>query len=242
MTYSDDKYYKIRLKNGAHINERINEDGSRSALQFDSSNNLQGPVDLIEVDVTAIAPTNQQHPTMSYKEHLLLNVIEPSIEEGIKLFITSKTELALENVSRYLWDLTKTKAIPAIKRGYTKVKLKIQNFRNPIDKGESIATANYEEIYSYANYHTSSEKDQIIRNIQLAALYIASQIRELSNMASNDFNVDPDAKKMYQQIFEELTSKHITSTMDFLLSEQNRDYLDATTIAVIKSFKTIQSI
>ena len=45
-----DKLYRIKVKDGAHVNNHVKEDGSKAAIQFDEENNLQGPVDLIEVD------------------------------------------------------------------------------------------------------------------------------------------------------------------------------------------------
>ena len=46
----DEKVYRIKTKEGAHINEKVKDDGSRAAIQFDEDNGLQGPVDLVEVD------------------------------------------------------------------------------------------------------------------------------------------------------------------------------------------------
>ena len=32
---SDDQLYRVKTKKGAHINEKVKEDGSRAAIQFD---------------------------------------------------------------------------------------------------------------------------------------------------------------------------------------------------------------
>lgn len=41
---------KFDEKKGSHVNRKINSDGSKSAIQFfDGTNNLNGPVELIEV-------------------------------------------------------------------------------------------------------------------------------------------------------------------------------------------------
>ena len=50
LRMQDDKLFRIKKKEGAHMNEKIKEDGSRAALQFNENNELLGPVDLIEVD------------------------------------------------------------------------------------------------------------------------------------------------------------------------------------------------
>ena len=51
---ADDKLYRIKTKEGAHVNEKIKEDGSKAAIQFDDKNGLKGPVDLVEVDESEI--------------------------------------------------------------------------------------------------------------------------------------------------------------------------------------------
>lgn len=63
---SEDKFYRIQTKKGAHINEKLNDDGSRAAIQFDKDNNLKGPVNLIEVDKTDY-PTRKNSILMTRK-------------------------------------------------------------------------------------------------------------------------------------------------------------------------------
>ena len=51
----DDKLYRVVRKDGSHLSTKVNPDGSKSALQFtDNSNELSGPVDLVEVDEVVI--------------------------------------------------------------------------------------------------------------------------------------------------------------------------------------------
>lgn len=51
----DDKLYRVVCKDGSHLSTKVNPDGSKSTLQFtDNSNELSGPVDLVEVDEVVI--------------------------------------------------------------------------------------------------------------------------------------------------------------------------------------------
>ena len=60
--YTDDKLYKVVRKDGSHLNTKVNPDGTKSALQFtDDNNDLNGPVDLIEVDEEELIRTEYIH-------------------------------------------------------------------------------------------------------------------------------------------------------------------------------------
>ena len=49
--HTDEKLYRVVRKDGSHLNTKVNPDGTKSALQFtDDNNDLNGPVDLLEVD------------------------------------------------------------------------------------------------------------------------------------------------------------------------------------------------
>ena len=52
MSYQqEEKLVRIRVKEGAHENTKVNKDGYRSCLQFDENNGMQGPLDYREVDI-----------------------------------------------------------------------------------------------------------------------------------------------------------------------------------------------
>lgn len=46
----DERLYRLRSKDGSHFNEKTNEEGWNSAVQFDEENNLQGPLEYQVVD------------------------------------------------------------------------------------------------------------------------------------------------------------------------------------------------
>lgn len=49
--HTDKKLYRVIRKDGSHLNIKVNPDSTKSALQFtDDNNDLNGSVDLLEVD------------------------------------------------------------------------------------------------------------------------------------------------------------------------------------------------
>ena len=50
MIMVDERLYRLRSKDGSHFNEKTNEEGWNSAVQFDEENNLQGPLEYQVVD------------------------------------------------------------------------------------------------------------------------------------------------------------------------------------------------
>lgn len=48
--HTDKKLYRVIRKDGSHLNIKVNPDGTKSALQFTDNNDLNGSVDLLEVD------------------------------------------------------------------------------------------------------------------------------------------------------------------------------------------------
>lgn len=49
--HTDKKLYRVIRKDDSHLNVKVNPDGTKSTLQFtDDNNDLNGSVDLLEVD------------------------------------------------------------------------------------------------------------------------------------------------------------------------------------------------
>ncbi|MCM1498747.1 MAG: hypothetical protein NC124_09810 [Clostridium sp.] len=83
----EEGYYKIRRKKGSHVNRKINSDGSRSSIQFcDGTNDLNGPVELIEVDESELMRIQNEwgiHPVVKYViDNILAPYITRELERG----------------------------------------------------------------------------------------------------------------------------------------------------------------
>lgn len=83
-TVVEEKLYKVARKKGSHINTKLNPDGSKAAIQFtDDGNNLNGPVNLIEVDEAKFVRTEYipvQDEPRTLKEIVLQDVFVSHIE------------------------------------------------------------------------------------------------------------------------------------------------------------------
>lgn len=80
----DDKIYKLIQK--SHISTKINEVGTRKAVQsVDEKNGLNGPVNLMEVDINELikysAPQKDTNPIVKIA---IENIVAPLIEYELK--------------------------------------------------------------------------------------------------------------------------------------------------------------
>lgn len=140
--YTDDKLYKVVRKDGSHLNTKVNPDGTKSALQFtDDNNDLNGPIDLIEVDEEELIRTEYiQVPQnkRSLGELLVDEVVVPVIRDATTQLLeygTAKAEIWIEEK---VVPVAKTK----VKAGWENLKLFISTIKDsdkPIKATQIIA-------------------------------------------------------------------------------------------------------
>lgn len=105
----EDGYYKIRRKKGSHVNKKINSDGSRSAIQFcDGTNDLNGPVELIEVDESELMKIQNERGIHTFVKYVIDNILAP--------YITRE----LERGTDYLLGVLDERVIPKTKENVKK--------------------------------------------------------------------------------------------------------------------------
>ena len=84
-TVVEEKLYKIVRKKDSHVNTKLNPDGSKAAIQFtDDGNDLNGPVNLIEVDERELIRTEYipvQDELRTFKEIVWQDVVAPAMRE-----------------------------------------------------------------------------------------------------------------------------------------------------------------
>ena len=84
--HTDEKLYRVVRKDGSHLNTKVNPDGTKSALQFTNDNNdLNGPVDLLEVDEEELIRTEYisvPQAERSLGERLIDEVVVPVIRDA----------------------------------------------------------------------------------------------------------------------------------------------------------------
>lgn len=96
---SSEKLYRVKTKEGAHINEKQKKDGSRAAIQFDDENGLQGPVDLIEVDeseYTREVYVEVERQERSFGQVVLEDAVAPAVADALTIILTRAVEVGID--------------------------------------------------------------------------------------------------------------------------------------------------
>lgn len=253
--YTDDKLYKVVRKDGSHLNTKVNPDGTKSALQFtDDNNDLNGPIDLIEVDEEELIRTEYiqvQQNKRSLGELLVDEVVVPVIRDATTQLLeygTAKAEIWIEEK---VVPVAKTK----VKAGWENLKLFISTIKDsdkPIKATQIIAeqksASNSSEI-EVVNKVECGNKDEkkyvlspgeveiLLDTARRSALMIAASLSILNNSVVMDDGTDPDRVAMIQRGIEQLSSKDITTQIDLLLDDKNSGLIDESSITMLRAFR-----
>lgn len=253
--YTDDKLYKVVRKDGSHLNTKVNPDGTKSALQFtDDNNDLNGPIDLIEVDEEELIRTEYiQVPQnkRSLGELLVDEVVVPVIRDATTQLLeygTAKAEIWIEEK---VVPVAKTK----VKAGWENLKLFISTIKDsdkPIKATQIIAeqksASNSSEI-EVVNKVECGNKDEkkyvlspgeveiLLDTARRSALMIAASLSILNNSVVMDDGTDPERVAMIQRGIEQLSSKDITTQIDLLLDNKNSGLIDESSIIMLRAFR-----
>lgn len=253
--YTDDKLYKVVRKDGSHLNTKVNPDGTKSALQFtDDNNDLNGPVDLIEVDEEELIRTEYiQVPQnkRSLGELLVDEVFVPVIRDATTQLLEYGTAKAETWIEEKVVPVAKTK----VKAGWENLKLFISTIKDsdkPIKATQIIAeqksASNSSEI-GVVNKVECGNKDEkkyvlspgeveiLLDTARRSALMIASSLSILNNSVVMDDGTDPERVAMIQRGIEQLSSKDITTQIDLLLDNKNSGLIDESSIIMLRAFR-----
>ena len=244
---SEDKLYRIKTKDGAHINKKIKEDGSISAIQFDEENGLQGPVDLVEVDeseYTREVYIESERCERSFGQAIIEDAVVPVVAEVTTILL----ERAVDAGINAFGNLMANKVIPTMKNKKEEFKEKAREQKKQRKEksnlNECVTTEKInsdlqpqEKIENNTVIHTTEEVEQILNNMKFASLYIAAGIRELSNTAIEDDELDSKRKEEIQAKLNELSAGNVMNTIDFMLEDKNREMLDKATIQIFEAFR-----
>ncbi len=253
--YTDDKLYKVVRKDGSHLNTKVNPDGTKSALQFtDDNNDLNGPVDLIEVDEEELIRTEYiQVPQnkRSLGELLVDEVVVPVIRDATTQLLEYGTAKAETWIEEKVVPVAKTK----VKAGWENLKLFISTIKDsdkPIKATQIIAeqksASNSSEI-EVVNKVECGNKDEkkyvlspgeveiLLDTARRSALMIAASLSILNNSVVMDDGTDSDRVAMIQRGIEQLSSKDITTQIDLLLDDKNSGLIDESSITMLRAFR-----
>ena len=223
--HTDEKLYRVVRKDGSHLNTKVNPDGTKSALQFtDDNNDLNGPVDLLEVDEEELIRTEYisvPQAERSLGERLIDEVVIPAIRDATTQLLEYGTEKAEIWIEEKVVPVAKSK----VKAGWENLKLfisAIKDFDKPIKatqivtehkntfKASEVEVVNTVEDQEEKKYALSPEEVELLLDTaRRSALMIAASLSILNNSVVMDDGTDPERIEMIQRGIEQLSSKDI---------------------------------
>ena len=251
--HTDEKLYRVVRKDGSHLNTKVNPDGTKSALQFtDDNNDLNGPVDLLEVDEEELIRTEYisvPQAERSLGERLIDEVVVPVIRDATTQLLEYGTEKAEIWIEEKVVPVAKSK----VKAGWENLKLfisAIKDFDKPIKatqivteqkntfKASEIEVVNKVENQEKKKYALSPEEVELLLDTaRRSALMIAASLSILNNSVVMDDGTDPERIAMIQRGIEQLSSKDITTQIDLLLEDKNSGLIDDASISMLRAFR-----
>ena len=251
--HTDKKLYRVVRKDGSHLNTKVNPDGTKSALQFtDDNNDLNGPVDLLEVDEEELIRTEYisvPQAERSLGERLIDEVVVPVIRDATTQLLEYGTEKAEIWIEEKVVPVVKSK----VKAGWENIKLfisAIKDFDKPIKatqivteqkntfKASEIEVVNKVENQEEKKYALSPEEVELLLDTaRRSALMIAASLSILNNSVVMDDGTDPERIAMIQRGIEQLSSKDITTQIDLLLEDKNSGLIDDASISMLRAFR-----
>lgn len=251
--HTDEKLYRVVRKDGSHLNTKVNPDGTKSALQFtDDNNDLNGPVDLLEVDEEELIRTEYisvPQAERSLGERLIDEVVIPAIRDATTQLLEYGTEKAEIWIEEKVVPVAKSK----VKDGWENLKLfisAIKDFDKPIKatqivtehkntfKASEVEVVNTVEDQEEKKYALSPEEVELLLDTaRRSALMIAASLSILNNSVVMDDGTDPERIEMIQRGIEQLSSKDITTQIDLLLEDKNSGLLDDASIFMLRAFR-----
>ena len=250
---TDEKLYRVVRKDGSHLNTKVNPDGTKSALQFTNDNNdLNGPVDLLEVDEEELIRTEYisvPQAERSLGERLIDEVVVPVIRDATTQLLEYGTEKAEIWIEEKVVPVAKSK----VKAGWENLKLfisAIKDFDKPIKatqivteykntfKASEIEVVNKAENQEEKKYALSPEEVELLLDTaRRSALMIAASLSILNNSVVMDDGTDLERIAMIQRGIEQLSSKDITTQIDLLLEDKNSGLIDDASISMLRAFR-----
>lgn len=251
--HTDEKLYRVVRKDGSHLNTKVNLDGTKSALQFtDDNNDLNGPVDLLEVDEEELIRTEYisvPQAERSLGERLIDEVVVPVIRDATTQLLEYGTEKAEIWIEEKVVPVAKSK----VKAGWENLKLfisAIKDFDKPIKatqivteqkntfKASEVEVVNTVEDQEEKKYALSPEEVELLLDTaRRSALMIAASLSILNNSVVMDDGTAPERIEMIQRGIEQLSSKDITTQIDLLLEDKNSGLLDDASIFMLRAFR-----
>lgn len=234
----------INIKEGAHLSKKVNEDGTRSAIQFDENNKLCGPVNLEIVDCFDNKTVEYDEEDISFGEKLKEEVVIPTLQYALQELVNCGVDVFFEKGVPYV----KEKGIPFIKEKGNILLNRIMGFFGKIEKKQKIKkksvsnmdTATIVEMTIYEskekpkNECSYEEMEKKILDLEFVICILVTRLNELSNIVVVDDN--PEIEVEAKMILDNLSSENVLKCMESLLKDENKNYLDESTRNLLKAY------
>ena len=255
----EEALYKVIRKKDNHQNTKINEDGSKAALQFTEDNSMDGPLEIREATDEEVVQRGKEldHEARTWKQIVWEEIVIPTSREAV--------ERLLERGYDSFEEWMEKKAVPAVRK---KSKMLAQNagiffsgVRDAIKGEEPKAlklikeTQESEEkkqmviegdwILEQERKGDNSEKipmsaqeiEGIIALTKQSAEMLVACINLLRNTVVSDTALPEEKKVILQKQLESLTTADISEKIDLLLEDKNKKILDPASLKILKAFR-----
>jgi len=242
---SDGKLYRVYKKQDSHINTKVNEDGRKAAIQFGENNNLNGPVDIEEVDIDEIILSRTSREMDPYVQIILDEVVAPTIRYWLELgsdkllcYISDKGIPSAKHTIKKFVENNKV-YFEGIKDGLVGKEIKAITILQKAEENKSITSVEVEKVKNQnfdKEFHSQEEIQQVIAILQKSVLVTATCIRILTNAIVFDDGTEPDKLEVLKKQLEELGTKEVMNQISLMLEEKNRNLLDEGSYQVLSAF------
>lgn len=258
---SDGKLYRAYHKKGNHQNTKINPDGSKAAIQFTKDNDLDGPLELVEVDESEMIRTEYlvgEPEARTWKDIIVEDIVIPVARDAINKIL----EIGIQNFNVWMEE----KAVPAAQKKSKEIgqnmKIILSGVKSAIKGEEPKAVKlirekdecknNIESVSQVGSVleektdnNSTGEKiqisqeefDNIIALTKKSAGTLVGCINLLRNVAVSSTSRDSERQLELQNQLEGLTTSDILGEIDLLLEEKNRDVLDDASLKILVAFR-----
>lgn len=253
----EEKLYKVIRKKDNHQNTKINEDGSRAALQFTEENDMDGPLKIIEATDEEIIHRGKELDCegRTWKEIIWEDIIIPNSKAAIDQLLKigyrhfeiwmeetavpvakEKSKIFIQNVGDIFSSVKATlrgeepKALRLIKETQEKEQLSIECDSVPEPQIED--DGNSEKILMSAQ-----EIEEVVAQAKQSAEILVVCINLLRNTVVSDTVLTEEQRLNLQSQLESLTTTDIFEKIDLLLEDKNKGILDPMSLQILKAFR-----
>lgn len=236
-------YYELYREEENHENVKINEDGTRSAIQFtDEKNKLDGPLDYRKIDIDEVHRYSREGNISPLAKMAIDYVVAPLVYAGL--------QWGTDKILLYLHD----KGIPAAKRNAKQLKnnagLYIEGIRDALSGKEpkinqilrkeqmpekAISIEMAEEKKSKEK--SAEEVQRLLETLKTSILVTAICIRTLTDVVVKDDGANPEKVEENRKQLESFATQEVMGQISLMLEEKNRDLLDKSTRQLLQAFR-----